>query len=139
MKWCPLDAVGLISPIISMPHIAKGQGAVKTFRGTEECAPYQHRSGICDTSENVGNSQLPLWTINILPEGFSLPWYVHWNAFLRSFIRSRYFTISYYHDILVWKFKVHRLVVVHCLMCQMVCQYTPLDCLLVVMKYPKIW
>ena len=25
---------GLISPIISIPHIANGQGAVKTFRGT---------------------------------------------------------------------------------------------------------
>ena len=34
MKRCPLDAVGLISPIMSMPHITKGQGVVKTFRGT---------------------------------------------------------------------------------------------------------
>ena len=34
MKLCPLEAVGLISPIISISHIAKGQGAVKMFRGT---------------------------------------------------------------------------------------------------------
>ena len=34
MKRCPLEVVGLISPIISIPHIAKGQGAIKTFRGT---------------------------------------------------------------------------------------------------------
>ena len=34
MKRCPLDAVGLISPIMLMPHIAKGQGAIKMFRGT---------------------------------------------------------------------------------------------------------
>ena len=34
MKRCPLDAVGLISLIMSIPHIAKGQGAIKTFRGT---------------------------------------------------------------------------------------------------------
>ena len=30
----PVRRIGLISPIMSMPHIAKGQGAVKTFRGT---------------------------------------------------------------------------------------------------------
>ena len=34
MKRCPLDFVGLISQIMSMPHIAKGHRAVKTFRGT---------------------------------------------------------------------------------------------------------
>src|SRR3954465_3375399 len=34
MKRFPLEAVGLISPIISMPHIANGHGAVSTFRGT---------------------------------------------------------------------------------------------------------
>ena len=42
MKRCPLDAVGLISPIILMPHTAKGQGAVKMFRGTGGSSPYQH-------------------------------------------------------------------------------------------------
>ena len=34
-----------------------------------------------DMSENADNSRLPLWTSNILPEGFSLPWYVYWNEF----------------------------------------------------------
>src|SRR4051812_43634489 len=34
IKRCSLEAVGLISPIISIPHIAKGQGAVRTFNGT---------------------------------------------------------------------------------------------------------
>ena len=31
---CPLEVVGLISPIISITHITNGQGAVKTFKGT---------------------------------------------------------------------------------------------------------
>ena len=34
MKRCPFEVVGLISPIMLIPHIAKGQGSVKTFRGT---------------------------------------------------------------------------------------------------------
>src|SRR3954468_22789942 len=34
IKRCPLEEVSLISSIISIPHIAKGQGAVRTFNGT---------------------------------------------------------------------------------------------------------
>ena len=50
--------------------------------------------------------------------------------FRRAFIRDRYFTVSYHHDVFVRKIKVQGLVIIHCMMCQMVCQYTSLDCFL---------
>ena len=52
------------------------------------------------------------------------------GSFFRSFIRSRFFIVSHQHNILIWEFKIHGLVVIHGLMRQMISQYTPIYCFL---------
>ena len=36
MKGCPFEALGLIAPIMSIPHIDNDQGAAKTLKGIGE-------------------------------------------------------------------------------------------------------
>ena len=78
-------------------------------------------NGVWQPSGDMITAPMPL------PNAFEAPskYIDQSGSLLRSFIRSRCFTVSYQHDVLIRKLKIHRLVIIHDLMCQMIRQHTP--------------